>query len=417
MSARRHTIVCLSSQRWDDAMWTNKQHIMSRLGRAHDVLYVNFGPLSLKRLALSLPETPERLRRPLQLFSRPRVRDKDGVRLLDFFGFHLPEKFAHGHPLRVFGQFDLRVRQLGAYLRAEGITDAILWVYHPGYGAGVAELSHRLLVYDCVDEYTAFPEFRQAKEWMRERERALCERADLVFCTAPELYQRKRVFNPDHTHLVHNVGDAEHFEHASDPDLRIPADLEAIPHPRIGFIGAVSDYKLDVEWLLHAAEKRPDWSIVVIGPTGIADPGTDVSALAAAPNVHLLGHREYAKLPAYLKGFDVAVIPYRINDYTRSVFPIKFFEFMATGRPVVISKLPALEAYHDAVLVADSAPQFVARCEEALANPDRGREARVALARKHSWPARIAELMAHIERRLDDDPGKSPPREGDAGRP
>ncbi len=403
MAERRHSIVCLSSQRWDDAMWTNKQHIMSRLGRVHDVHYVNFGPFSLKKIALSVASRPERLRRPHRLFTAPSVSRYQDVKLLDFYGLHFPEKFRHGNPLRVFGQFDMRVSLLHRYLRREGIEDAILWVYHPGYGAGVARLPHKLLVYDCVDEYTAFPEFRGAERWMRERERGLCERADLVFCTAPELHERKRAFNPDHTHLVHNVGDAEHFRSALDPELVVPADLERIGRPRIGFIGAVSDYKLNADWLLHLARARPDWNLVVIGPTGIADPGTDVSALASTPNVHLLGHRAYAELPSYLKGFDVAVIPYRINDYTRSVFPIKFFEFLATGRPVVISNLPALKDFYGAVGVATSAEEFVLRCEEALAEPEHGKDERVRLAEKHSWPQRIAKLMGHIETRLDEE--------------
>jgi glycosyltransferase involved in cell wall biosynthesis len=400
MSERRRRIVCLSSQRWDEGMWTNKQHIMSRLGKKHDVYYVDFDQRPVGRV-LGQALSGEVPRRPLRgLFARPREQMRDEVTLLDFYASSAVEQLGHGNPLRVFGQFDLRVRLLGRFLQERGIRDAIVWVYHPGYGATVARLPHSLLVYDCVDEYTAFPEFAKSKSWIAERERALCQRADLVFTTAPSLYESKRRLNPEHTHLVHNVGDAEHFNRALEPDLPVPEDVANLPHPVIGFVGAVSDYKLDADWVLHLAQARPNYSIVLVGPTGIGDPSTDVSRLLQAPNVHLLGQRAYGSLPGYLKGFDVAVIPYRINDYTRGVFPIKFFEFLASGRPVVISNLPALKSYYDQVLVATNADEFVARCDAALGDSEAHKTARVELAAKHSWPERIRQLMEHVEERL-----------------
>jgi glycosyltransferase involved in cell wall biosynthesis len=133
--------------------------------------------------------------------------------------------------------------------------------------------------------------------------------------------------------------------------------------------------------------------VVLIGPTGISDPSTDVGKLRAMPNVHLLGHRRYEQLPNYLKGFDVAVIPYRLNDYTNGVFPIKFFEFLASGRPVVISPLPAVREYWGAVRVADTAEAFVQACERALSEdePDARRQ-RIELARQNSWDSRVNKL-------------------------
>ncbi len=274
-------------------------------------------------------------------------------------------------------------------------------MYHPGYGDAVARLPHRLIVYDCVDEYTAFPEFKDAKAWIAERERKLCAVANVVSCTAPALVESKQRLAPGRTHLVHNVGDAEHFEKAFAPTTEVPADIATLPKPVIGFVGAVSDYKLNTEWLVHLARARPQWSLALVGPAGVADPGTDVAALQALPNVHLLGHRQYDTLPGYLKGFDVAVIPYRLNDYTRAVFPIKFFEFLASGRPVVVSPLPAVREYWHAVRVADTADAFVAQCEAALGDTDASaREQRLALARLNDWDARVRKLLGLVEAAL-----------------
>ena len=116
--------------------------------------------------------------------------------------------------------------------------------------------------------------------------------------------------------------------------------------------------------------------------------------------MHVLGTRDYSELPAYLKGCDVAVIPYRLNEYTESVFPIKFFEYMATGKPVVISRLPALEGFLDSVRVADDEQSFVAQCDDAIESAGAGAEARVALAEANSWSKRVSDLMGLIEQKL-----------------
>ncbi|MBW2313242.1 MAG: glycosyltransferase [Deltaproteobacteria bacterium] len=399
--AVRHTIVCLSSQSWHDGMWTNKQHIMSRLAKEHRVLHVNFGPRPLRDLRrlkawqglvdLSVPD----------IALAPSLDEANGVTLLDFWApIRGLGRLSPGHPLRRYATHDLRLALLGRFLRREGIDDAILWVYHPGYGAGVARLPHRLIVYDCVDEYSEFPEYRDDPAWLCEREAALCREADLVFTTSRSLHEAKRGFQPSDTYYIPNVGDAEHFASALDPDLEIPTDLRALPRPVFGFVGAVSDYKLDVEWVLELARQRPDASIVLIGPAGIGQPDTDLGRLDNAPNVHLLGHRPYAELPAYVKGFDVCLLPYRRNAYTASCFPIKFFEYLASGRPIVMSPLPALAEHFDAVHVADDAAGFARACEVALRAPEKGRQERLSLARRNTWGHRIEAIRAQIEAKL-----------------
>ena len=118
------------------------------------------------------------------------------------------------------------------------------------------------------------------------RERKLCENADLVFTTAPALFERKRAYNPANTHYVHNVGDADHFKKALDSHTEVPADLGALPKPVILFIGAVSNYKLNIDWLLRLARDRPNYQLALIGPIGVSDPSTNVSALRAMSSVN-----------------------------------------------------------------------------------------------------------------------------------
>ncbi|MFU8805342.1 MAG: glycosyltransferase, partial [Bradymonadaceae bacterium] len=309
--------------------------------------------------------------------------------------------FGHGHPVRDYFTFDKKVLMTREFVRRNQLEDPIVWVYHPGFGDCVNRISRKLLIYDCVDNYAAFPTYRDDPEWLMAREERLCRNADLVFTTSSALYESRRPFNPENTHLVHNVGDATHFKRAMDDDLAVPDDIASIQGPVIGFVGALSDYKLNIEWLIHLADSRPNINIVLIGPIGMADRSTNVTALRRRSNIHLLGYRDYADLPAYIKGFDVAVIPYRINDYTSSVFPIKFFEFMASGKPVVISNLPALRAYYDDVEVACHQNDFVAACDRALLDEDALRKrARVALAERNSWSSRIGAIMTHVNAKL-----------------
>jgi glycosyltransferase involved in cell wall biosynthesis len=402
MLARRHTIVCLSSQIWDEGMWTNKQHIMSRLARHHRVIHVDYGLRTMgEYLSKRYDWSPRDFLPPWKVLTDVVAHRSGDLYTADAWRFPLARHFKEGSAVRDFSTYDFKVRMVARHLRKQGIEKPIVWVYHPGYGDAVRHIPKSLLVYDCVDNYAAFPDYRDDPGWLIEREKGLCKAADVVTATSAALFEAKRVYNPERTHLVHNVGDYEHFSAAQDPSLRPAEELTRLEGPVIGFVGAVSDYKLNTEWVQYVAEQRPAWNVVIVGPIGVADPNTDVGRFERTPNIHLLGHREYADLPRYLRGFDVAVIPYRLNAYTESVFPIKFFEFLSSGKPVVISKLPALETYWDRVRVAGDKESFLAACEAALQSPDEGREARIELAKANRWDSRVEKLMALVEAALD----------------
>ncbi len=376
-------------------MWTNKQHIMSRLARDHRVYHVDFGSPSLPRFAWRRFRS-ERSGLPLSAS----VEADGGVHVVTIYRPSLAAMLPAHSQARIFLEFDLRLRMLRRFLVDQGLTDSILWIYHPGFGKAALDLPHRLSLYDCVDEYSEFPNYRRSPGWLIQREAELCRAADLVFTTSQTLLEKKRPLNPDHTHLAHNVGDAAHFGRALDPELRVPEDIAGLRRPVVGFIGAVSDYKLNVDWIEHLAASRPGISIVLIGPVGLSDASQNHRRLQRFENVHLLGHRPYEQLPAYVKGFDVAVIPYNLNEYTAHCFPIKFFELLATGKPVVISALPALEGYFDDVRVARDAEEFSRHCEEAVADPVRGGARRLALAGENDWDSRIRQIMERVEQRL-----------------
>ena len=191
------------------------------------------------------------------------------------------------------------------------------------------------------------------------------------------------------------MADTERFATALEEG---PADaaMAALPRPRIVFTGAVVATKLDLELLEGVARARPGWTIALVGPVGAGDPRTDISALERLPNIHLLGARPYAALPEVLRGADVALVPYAINELTRSVFPMKVYEYLAAGLPVVTTPLPALTGTPGVVVAADG-PATVAAVERALAEDGpAARRARSAAVHGNSWDARLDEIDSYL---------------------
>jgi len=377
-------IICFSSAYWDEALWTNKQHIMSRLSKSHRVLYIEPGIFSKRYF------TQNTLRRPLRWFKWLRRENENLWIYSPLILFYRGSPWLRDIGWRILLSFVRR------FVSKQHFQSPLLWIYQPEAVRSVGELAANLVLYDCVDEISNFPYYLkniQHQQSVLKDENSLLSKADLVVTTAQTLYEAKRHKNPN-THLVHNVADVEHFSTALCTETIIPADIACLKGPRIGFIGAVSEYKVNFELIKHISQVHPEWHIVLIGPVGEGDLQTQVTILHGLPNVHLLGHRPYAVLPAYIKGFDVCIIPYNLNEYTAGVFPMKFFEFLGTGKPVVSTKLPSLQGYEFIAAFADNNQKFVALIESALQNDNDAEKARrIEIAQQNSWDQRIGKIM------------------------
>jgi glycosyltransferase involved in cell wall biosynthesis len=195
---------------------------------------------------------------------------------------------------------------------------------------------------------------------------------------------------------VPNVADTKLFSGALG-DGPIDAGMACLPSPRIVFTGALVTTKLDMGLLLLLARSRRDWSFALVGPTGPGDPRADMSGLAREPNIHLLGPRPYEALPSVLRGADAGLIPYAINELTKSIFPMKVYEYLAAGLPVVSTPLPSLAGVEGVATAADAAG-IATLLAEALASDSQERAAaRALLAQAHSWERRIEEIGAAID--------------------
>jgi glycosyltransferase involved in cell wall biosynthesis len=376
-------IVCVGFADWDTELWTNQHHLMSRLARENRVLFVE--SLGLRRPQLAGRDLARVWRRLLRGLAPPRA--VDGLHVLSPLVLPL-------HRSRLARA--LNARLLPALVRRAarrlGLREPILWAYVPQAEVLIQALDPSLVVYHCVDDIAAQERIDTAS--FRAAEMRFAARADLVLASAPALAKRLRTIS--HNVLdAPNVADTKLFSSALQRG-RLDPGMAALPAPRIVFTGAIVAIKLDFPLLVELARLRPTWSFALVGPVGPGDPRTDVSALAAEPNIHLLGHRTYGELPDVLRAADAGLIPYARNELTESIFPMKVYEYLAAGLPVIATPLPALAGIAE-VATAPDAQGIAGLLDEALASdsPERRAE-RSRTAASNSWERRLEEIAAAI---------------------
>ena len=293
-------------------------------------------------------------------------------------------------------QTEAALRQLLDMFVATAIpVDPLLWFYTPMMLGFADHLRVETVVYDCMDELAAFA---FADPLLIEREAALIARADVMFTGGYSLYEAKRDRH-DAIHPFPSAVESDHFA-AARGDLAEPVDQAGIPGPKLGFYGVI-DERIDLALIDAVAAARPDWQIVMIGPVAKIDP----AALPRRANIHWLGGRTYAELPAYLSGWSVALMPFAINAATRFISPTKTPEYLAAGKPVVSTPIVDVVRHYGAaqgVAIAGDANAFVAACEAALALPPEGswRDEADRLLAATSWDRTVADMKRAIARSI-----------------
>ena len=275
--------------------------------------------------------------------------------------------------------------QVRRAMRGLGFGRPVVWAFLPSAEWIAGSLAPDPLIYHCVDEFSAFSDAPGAA--IAAMEARLAGRADLVIASAGRLFESKRHLNP-RTVLVRHGVDHAHFAQALDEATPIPEDVAALPRPLLGFFGLIEDW-IDQELLEAVAASVSSGSVVLIGRAR-----ADVSRLRRLRNVHLMGPRPYASLPGYAKAFDVALLPFRVNELTLNANPLKAREYLAAGLPVVSTAIPEVEQLGQCSIARDAAG-FVAQVRRALQEPGR-RRARSQRIRSESWEARLEEIRGHV---------------------
>jgi hypothetical protein len=367
-------IVCFSND-WDgDPL--SKTHIMRILARENRVLWVNsLGNRSPRATASDARRAWKKVRDAARGLSEPEPN------LHVLAPLYVPAYGSAG--VRAVNRALLRFQVLAA-MRRLTMRRPISWSFLPSAASVAGTLGEALVVYHVVDEFSAFSD---ASPHVAELERRLLARADLVIASSERLLAAKREVNPRAVLVRHGV-DHAHFARALDPGLPVPEALANLPRPVIGFFGLVADW-IDLPLVRKVAGAYPQASVVLLGKVT-----TSLAPLEGAPNVHLLGRRPYAELPAWCRGFDVALTPFRRNELSLAANPLKAREYVAAGLPNVCTDLPELRQIPGCT-VTRSDEEFIAAVGEALraGGPD---PARSALVRGEGWEARVDEIRAHV---------------------
>ncbi len=278
---------------------------------------------------------------------------------------------------------------------AHGVREPIAWYYTPMALPFAGHLPASAVVYDCMDELSAF---LGAPPQLVALERELLGRADLVFTGGQSLFEAKRNRHPA-VHAFPSSVDAQHFASARSA-TRDPDDQAPLRRPRLGYFGVI-DERLDTELVAAVADARPSWELVFVGPVVKIDPAT----LPRRRNVHWLGAREYRDLPAYLAGWDVAMMPFARNAATEFISPTKTLEYLAGGKPVVSTPIrDVVRPYGEAgvVRIASTAEEWVAAAEAAMREDRDERWARAdAVLSQTSWDRTHARMRALIADAID----------------
>ena len=365
-------LIVFSHLRWN-FVFQRPQHLLSRLARHYSIVFV---------------EEPMRGDGPAWI---ERSSPCPGVQVLrphtavEAFGFH-------------DDQLSVLEPMIAGWLDEEGIDDYACWLYTPMALPLLQELSPRAVIYDCMDELSAF---KGAPRQMKQRETALMKRAELVLTGGPGLYELKRSLH-DNVLCLPSAVDARHYDAArarADADAMARADAlqGTIPAPRLGFFGVI-DERLDIGLVAALADAEPTWQIVMVGPVVKIDP----ASLPQRPNLHWLGQQSYELLPQIVAGWSVCLMPFAMNDSTRFISPTKTLEYMAAGKPVVSTPIhDVLTMFGDLVAIAPDASSFIAACREALAESaaettERQQRMRERVA-EYSWDRTAAAIATAID--------------------
>jgi glycosyltransferase involved in cell wall biosynthesis len=371
-------IVCFCHLSWN-WVWQRPQQFLSRLAARHEVLFVETYRSETPAAHMRRRAAPNCPRVTVLEMHLPTARWDDGAfidrerrRLMrDFLATDLERKYAR----------------------------PILWFYDPmAVTAFAGYCGEQLIVYDCMDELS---QFKGAPPALAERERELLRCADVVFCGGRKMRAKRLPLNRN-CHFYGTGVDCTHFGRSLSSTLPIHPDIASLTRPVLGYFGVI-DERIDYDLLAQLADARRDWSIAMIGPVAKVNP----NEFPQRPNLHWLGPRPYADLPAITKGFSVCLMPFALNAATEYINPTKALEYMAAGRPVVSTALDEVKSNFETVAcVARSPAEFVSLCDREAKSPSIHRVRRgLSLAAENTWEAiagemenRVAEALAERRR-------------------
>lgn len=359
---------------------TSNHHVLRELAKSRRVVWLN--SIATRTPSLASGRDLGKIARKLREFVRGPVNVENDLWVMTPLALPLH----HSAAARYLNRQVLRATIRTVRLRL-GIDRFQLWTFLPNVADYVGRLGEAGAVYYCVDEWSLFGHLNAAQTAAAEQ--ALLAKVDAVFAINTALADAKRAANSRTFVSPHGV-DHQLFAGALEPNTAVPSDLAALRSPVLGFYGTLRDW-VDFDLIAHVARARPQWSIALIGQELC-----DTSTIRGLANVHLLGQKPHRDLPAYCKGFDVGIIPYRIDNRMPFVNPLKLREYISAGLPVVSTPVPEVEKFPEFARIARTPDEFITAVEQSLRDPV-PRAQRSAAMRSETWAARVANVVATID--------------------
>lgn len=388
---RDQSIICFAGEDWWYHHQHSKNHIMRRLARAGNrVIFVN--SISMGLPSLANPDLFSKIKRKLRSYARPVRVTEEGIIVVS--PPVLP--FYSSRFLRVINRWVL-LAQIKMLMMAYDLRQPILWIAIPTAREVVGRLGERALIYQVSDKYDANKmDHATASDVIAEMHSELLTRADLVYYSGRKLFEEETAQRPviaEKARLLGQGVDYDHFAAATSHEYTQPEDIAGVPHPRLGYFGAIEPWLIDQDLIRYVSRKRPKWQWVLVGLR--ASP-LDIESLS---NVQYLGSKPYSLMPQYAAAFDACVLPWVTdNEFVNYGSPIKVREYLATGKPVVITPIYEYEPLDGILRVSRSYEDFIAKVEDALEHDSVDqRAARQQAVRDSTWDARAEQVSGDIE--------------------
>lgn len=372
-------LIFVSLENWD-AIWRRNQFVVAELARRHSDSKILF-------VGLSRDVSNDLRHGRLAAMREPAIRGVDGfenVTVLRPFKL-LPNTIGAARKVNE-AMFRASVRGAASKL---GLRKPLLWL-NPHYAIHmVGKMGEIGAVYDITDDWITLTQSPRLTELTRRQDAELCRRADAVIVCSERLRDMKRGMARQ-LHLIPNGVDAAHYRAVLDGNGPFPDVARGWRRPVLGYTGSVHPDRVDVGLVEAVARRMPEATIALIGPDFL--PAADKQRLAACENVVLAGPVPYRAIPGHMRAFDVCITPHRVTEFTESLNPIKLWEYLASGKPIVSTDVAGFRDYRQFVRIARTADEFVAAVGEALSEPPDLAEARRREAARHSWQARVDQI-------------------------
>lgn len=385
----QHDLIFLSLENWDD-IWRRNQFVCAELARRHPelrILFVGlprnvgqhlkarkFAPL-LAPSTVTLPEFPNiTVTRPWRI--GPETYD---------WGLRWNERLYRKH--------------LRRWVRKLCLRDPVLWINSHGAHFLPNHIAHAGLIYDITDDWTTSSQTEIDRRRTIAADAALCRRADATIVCSQRLFDMKQALARNHLYLIPNGVDASHYASVCDASRPLPPQVAGLPRPIFGYTGTVHPDRIDLDLIVAVARHFANGSVVLVGPQYL-DP-QHLTKLRGQPNVHLVGAVPYQQVPDYMRSFDVSITPHRVTPFTESLNPIKLWEYLAAGKPVVATPVAGFRDYPELIRVAGTPDEFIKALNAALAEGDAKGAERQLIAGQNSWDARVDEVENVIASVID----------------